>query len=75
MPSLQTSSRIVSIALAVHALSACATFRTADPPVCDGRQRRAANPYGSILSPATPHTPASAPNRSSSNDPGVGGCP
>ena len=32
MPSLRTSSRVVSIVLAVQALSACATFRTADPP-------------------------------------------
>jgi hypothetical protein len=74
MPSLRTSSRVVSIALAVQALSACATFRTADPPGCDGRHRRPANPYGSILSPAAPHTPAPAVDASSTIDPGAGGC-
>ncbi len=74
MPSLRTSSRVVSIALAVQALSACATFRTSDAPVCDGRHRRPANPYGSILSPAAPHTPAPAADASSSIHPGAGGC-
>lgn len=74
MPSLRTSSRVISIALAVQALSACATFRTADPPVCDGRHRRLANPYGSILAPAAPNTPAPEADASSSIDPGVGGC-
>ncbi|HBV13684.1 MAG TPA: hypothetical protein DEB60_11260 [Brevundimonas sp.] len=73
MPSLRTSSRVVSIALAVQALSACATFRTADPPVCDGRHRRPANPYGSILSPAA-HKPAPAADAYSTIDPGMGGC-
>ena len=74
MPSLRTSSRIVLIALTVQALSACATFRTADPPVCDGRHRRPANPYGSILSPAAPYVPAPAADASSTIDPGPGGC-
>jgi len=74
MPFLRISSRVVSIALAVQAVSACATFRTADPPVCDGRHRRPANPYGSILSPAAPHTPAPAADAASSIDPGAGGC-
>lgn len=73
MPSLRTLSRVVSIALSVQALSACATFRTADPPVCDGRHRRPANPYGSILFPAT-HTPAPAADASSSIHRGAGGC-
>lgn len=74
MPFLRTSSRVMSIALAVQAVSACATFRTADPPVCDGRHRRPANPYGSILSPAASHTPAPAADAASSIDPGAGGC-
>ena len=72
MPFLRTLSRVVSITLAVQAVSACATFRTADPPVCDGRHRRPANPYGLILSPAAPHVPAA--DASSSIDPGAGGC-
>ncbi len=74
MPSLRTSFRVVSIALAVQALLACATFRTVDPPVCDGRHRRPANPYGSILSPAAPNTPAPEADAASSIDPGAGGC-
>ncbi len=74
MPPLRTSSRVVSIALAVQALSACATFRTADPPVCDGRHRRPANPYGSILSPAAPYGNAPAADAPSSIDLGAGGC-
>lgn len=74
MPSLRTSSRVVSIALAVQALSACATFRTADPPICDGRHRRPANPYGSILSPAAPYVTAPAADTSSTTDAGAGGC-
>ncbi len=74
MPSLRTSSRVVSIVLAVQALSACATFRTADPPVCDGRHRRPGNPYGSILFPAAPYVPAPAADASSTTAPGAGGC-
>lgn len=74
MPSLRTSSLVVSIALAVQALSACATFRTADPPVCDGRHRRPANPYGSILSPAAPDVPAPVADASLPIDPVAGGC-
>ena len=74
MPFLRTLSRVVSITLAVQAVSACATFRTADPPVCDGRHRRPANPYGSILSPAAPYAPAPVADASSTTDPGAGGC-
>ena len=74
MPFLRTLSRVVSITLAVQAVSACATFRTADPPVCDGRHRRPANPYGSILFPAAPYVPAPAADASSTTDPGAGGC-
>ena len=73
MPPLRTSSRAVSIALAFQALSACATFGTVDPPACDGRHRRPANPYGSILSPVK-DTPAPAADASSFFTPGAGGC-
>ena len=74
MPFLRTLSRVVSITLAVQAVSACATFRTADPPVCDGRHRRPANPYGSFLSPAAPNVLTPAADASSSIHPGAGGC-
>lgn len=39
---------------AVVALGGCATLRTTEPPVCDGRHRRPANPYGSVLDPPPP---------------------
>lgn len=42
-------------------LGGCATARGDVPPTCDGRDRRPANPYGSVLLPsqsATPVTPA-----------------
>ena len=74
MPSLRPSTRVIAVTLAVHALSACATFQTVDPPVCDGRHRRSANPYGSILSPAAAHTPESSAEASSSIPDGAGGC-
>ncbi len=40
--------------VAVVALGGCSTFRTTEPPVCDGRNRRPANLYGSVLDPAPP---------------------
>ena len=35
----------------------CASARGDIPPGCDGRDRRPANPYGSILVPSTPAPP------------------
>lgn len=32
-------------------LGGCSTFRATEPPVCDGRHRRPANLYGSVLNP------------------------
>lgn len=40
-------------------LAGCATVRKDTPPVCDGKHRRPANLYGSVLDPAAP--PSSAP--------------
>ena len=41
------------------ALGACAHGGAADLPTCDGKDRRPANPHGSILAPASsPSTPA-----------------
>jgi type IV secretion system protein VirB7 len=46
----------------VIALGGCSTFRQAEPPVCDGRHRRPANPHGSVLEPIpTPVAPEPAP--------------
>ena len=46
----------------VLALAGCATPRKETPPVCDGKHRRSANLYGSVLDSATPPstTPATA---------------
>lgn len=35
-------------------LAGCATGRVDPAPTCDGRDRRPANPYGSILLPPSP---------------------
>lgn len=66
--------------VAVVALGGCSTFRTTEPPVCDGRHRRPANLYGSVLDPTPapiaaepagePDTSDSAPASPSSG----GGC-
>lgn len=48
--------------LAALALSACAQLPTSpNPPVCDGRHRRPANLYGSVLTPAPPTQPEATP--------------
>lgn len=52
-------SMVLTLAAAV-ALGGCSTFRTTEPPVCDGRHRRPANLYGSVLDPA-PTPDASEP--------------
>ncbi|MDB5457641.1 MAG: hypothetical protein JWP92_3226 [Caulobacter sp.] len=44
---------------AAIALSSCAAVNQASAPICDGKHRRPANPYGSVLDPASP--PASSP--------------
>lgn len=47
--------RIPIVLLGVSvALGGCTTFAPPDPPVCDGRHRRPANLYGSVLVPAAP---------------------
>lgn len=43
--------RFMILVLAAAALGGCSTFRPAEPPVCDGRHRRPANLYGSVLDP------------------------
>lgn len=54
------------------ALGACATAPDDVPPVCDGRDRRPANPHGSILLPSpTIATDAETPPEHPSS---TGGC-
>lgn len=71
---------MVLVLTAVVALGGCSTFRSTEPPVCDGRHRRPANLYGSVLDPIPtpvasapapePQTPDSAPASPASD----GGC-
>lgn len=86
MTSPRTLPRLALIAVAVQAVTACASFTDTDAPVCDGRHRRPANPYGSILTPqivptgnvspqAEPNAPAPAPPASNTLSPDdTGGC-
>lgn len=60
--------RIAAIAATIVAVSGCATGHDAKPPVCDGRQRRPANPYGSVL-PSIPTGPAAPPARAGAPPP------
>ena len=50
---------LILILGAAVALSGCSTLRKHEAPVCDGKHRRPANLYGSVLDPASP--PATAP--------------
>lgn len=52
----------------------CAAI-TGDPlPVCDGRARRPANPYGSVLAPPSLTEPETATETSTPADGAPGGC-
>ena len=61
-------------------LAGCATGGGDPAPTCDGRDRRPANPYGSILLPASPSAQTGAqPTAGESPDgseqaPVAGGC-
>ncbi len=66
--------------LAALALSACAQLpASSNPPVCDGRHRRPANLYGSVLTPPPPTQleamPAPDTPGSGSAPGGFGSCP
>ena len=52
-------------------LGGCATARGDTPPTCDGRDRRPANPYGSVLLPSQSAPPVAPVPAVSS----PGGCP
>ncbi len=58
---MRAATLIVAAALA---LGGCATLGKEKAPVCDGKHRRPANLYGSVLDPATPpgsEAPKAAP--------------
>lgn len=59
------------MAIMALALAGCASFRKEAAPVCDGKGRRPANPYGSVLAPAAP--PAMA-DKLSALTPASGSC-
>lgn len=50
----------ILILSAAIALGGCTTLGSEKAPVCDGKHRRPANLYGSVLSPASPPTAAPA---------------
>lgn len=54
-------------------LGGCATGPTDAPPVCDGRHRRPANPYGTILEPSAAR-PSPSPSADAEPAPSSGGC-
>jgi len=79
MKHLTPLARLMLVA-ALAALAACAHHPDGRPAVCDGRHRRPANPYGSVLpnlpgaaaAPATPGAvppPPAAPGPLSAADP------
>jgi hypothetical protein len=57
--------RTLIILTTLLALGGCATHSEPKPAVCDGKHRRPANPYGSVLPSipggSTPTPPAAAP--------------
>lgn len=59
------------IAITAVALAGCASFRKEEAPVCDGKHRRPANLYGSVLDAAAP---TAAANKLSALTPASGSC-
>lgn len=51
---------MISVLGASILLAGCSTLTNDKAPVCDGKHRRPANLYGSVLNPASP--PATAPS-------------
>lgn len=52
--------RRVVVLIAVLALGGCTTLGKEKAPTCDGKHRRPANLYGSVLDPAAPPASTSA---------------
>lgn len=48
----------VLVLLSALSLAACSTLSQQQAPVCDGKQRRPANPHGSVLTPSQASKPA-----------------
>jgi len=67
--------RLTFVALGVLALSGCTGTHIKAPAVCDGKHRRAANLYGSILPTLSVPLPASQGGGQSSVMPGPGPAP
>lgn len=66
--------KAIFIVVAAMLLAGCATHSEPKPAVCDGKHRRPANPYGSVLpniqgAGATPPPASAAPGPQSSIDP------
>jgi hypothetical protein len=59
--------RLGALAIALLVLAGCATHDP-KPAVCDGKHRRPANPYGSVL-PSIPGADASTPTAAPSPTP------
>lgn len=57
---------LILIAAFSLALGGCSTLAKEKPPICDGKHRRPANPYGSVLDPTAP--PATAPAAATAPD-------
>lgn len=82
MPRPRPALKLVLLLVGGLLPGACASLASTEPPVCDGRSRRPANPWGSILTPplepdrnaasvpVLPAEPATYP----SNPGGEGGC-
>jgi uncharacterized lipoprotein len=51
--------KLILIAVLGLGLAGCSTLSKDKPPICDGKHRRPANPYGSVLDPVA--SPAAAP--------------
>lgn len=49
--------------ITILALSGCASVGKTKAPVCDGKHRRPANLYGSVIDPAAPPKPAATPEK------------
>ncbi len=63
---------LVLTAVLALTLGGCASLGKEKAPVCDGKHRRPANLYGSVLDPATP--PTAAGDKLSALSPASGSC-
>jgi hypothetical protein len=62
--------RSLVLVMAIIALTGCSTLKAEKTRACDGKHRRPANPYGSVLTPtAPPATTPAKPDKLSSVSP------